>query len=115
MKVYFKILYKMSVVKLWFENKINLYNDTFCLVLEWIDYDVIERVIIVVLDLQSFRINITDSKKVLLRFIDVKAVAEKNNSLIEIHLSSDRDENLLSVKLPREHDLVRVYLGITYT
>ena len=75
-------------------------------VLEWIDWDVVERVIIVVLDPSNLRIDVYNTKKVLLRFINVKSVAEKNNNMIELHLSSEREENLLAIKLTGEHDLV---------
>ena len=75
-------------------------------VLEWIDWDVVERVIIIVLDTLNLRINVNDTKSMLLRFIDVKQAADKNSSIIELHVSSDREENLLTIKLPREYDLV---------
>ena len=75
-------------------------------VLEWIDWDVVERVIIIVLDTLNLRINVNDTKSMLLRFIDVKQAADKNSSIIELHVSSDREENVLTIKLSREYDLV---------
>ena len=66
----------------------------------------VERVIVIVLDTQNLRINVNDTKSMLLRFIDVKQAADKNRSIIELHVSSDREENLLAIKLPREYDLV---------
>ena len=78
-----------------------------CVVLEWIDWDTVERVITVVLEQSKLRIDVLDTKKMLLRFINVKSVAGKNNNVIEMHLSSDGKQNLLSMKLTGEHDLVR--------
>ena len=49
-----------------------------------------------------------NTQRVLLRHVDVKSTGERNGKNFEIHLSSDKSENVLALKLP-EYDFVSVF------
>lgn len=55
----------------------------------------------------SGRIDVFGAKQILLRQIDVCRAAEKQNGVIEVHLSSDKDEVMFALK-NNEYDLVGI-------
>ncbi|WAR00381.1 DUOX2-like protein [Mya arenaria] len=80
--------------------------------LEWVDNENPERIVSVVLEPEESKISVYNTQKVLLRFADVGALpageardGPVKSGDLELHLSSDHDENLIAVKLP-EYDLV---------
>ena len=73
--------------------------------LEWVDWEELDRYVFVVIESKDGRIDVLNTKKVLLRYIDMCQAAKLQKGSIEIHLSSDKTENLLAIKL-QEYDLV---------
>ncbi|XP_060604820.1 dual oxidase 1-like [Ruditapes philippinarum] len=73
--------------------------------LEWVDWDELDRYVFVVLDPKDGRLDVFNTKRLLLRYIDLAQAAKLQKGTIEIHLSSDKTENLLAIKL-QEYDLV---------
>jgi hypothetical protein len=61
--------------------------------------------VFVVLDPKDGRLDVFNTKRLLLRYIDLAQAAKLQKGTIEIHLSSDKTENLLAIKL-QEYDLV---------
>lgn len=77
--------------------------------LEWTDFDNLERIVIVVFEPLEGHLNVYNTERVLLRFADLKyqriSKSGREKSSIELHTSSDKQENLVAVKL-LEYDLV---------
>lgn len=63
-----------------------------------------ERICVIILNRTEKRIDVFTTKHVLLRYVDLKLTDERHKN-IEVHLSSDKGENVLAIKL-KEYDLV---------
>ncbi|KAK3606291.1 hypothetical protein CHS0354_037967 [Potamilus streckersoni] len=75
-------------------------------VIEWVNPDEPVRFRVVQLDQKEMRINMYDQSGALVRLINVKAMAGSGVDRVEVHYSSDQNEDLIAVKIPSEYDLV---------
>jgi len=80
--------------------------------LEWIDHNHPERIVLVFLEQDEKKISVYNTQKVLLRIADLTSLPEDigkggrvKSGDVELHLSNDKLENVIAVKLP-EYDLV---------
>ncbi|KAL4227481.1 hypothetical protein ACF0H5_012925 [Mactra antiquata] len=74
--------------------------------LEWIDMNQLDRVVIISLEPSECRIDVFGSKRILLRQIDVSRVARNQNGIVEVHISSDKEESSMFALKLKEYDLI---------
>ncbi|KAL3865900.1 hypothetical protein ACJMK2_043248 [Sinanodonta woodiana] len=73
---------------------------------EWVGPNEMDRMVTTILEEKEHRISVLDHTGMAVRFIDLRGMMRRGIDKMEVYFSSDNMEELLSLKIPDEHDLV---------